>query len=134
VRRAVSETGVEAEVNKVSDLKDMRAGIMSTPAVSIDGTIKVTGRVPKIDEVKSWISWRLKKGKTMKTRSKLALVALLILAGTPIGMAATKPKNETNETVKAEQKLAIPRLLDLGADRCIPCKMMRSSPSLANWA
>lgn len=57
VRRAVAESGVEAEINKVSDLKDMmRAGIMSTPAVSVDGHIKVTGRVPKLDEVKNWIS------------------------------------------------------------------------------
>ncbi|HBN07754.1 MAG TPA: thioredoxin family protein [Cyanobacteria bacterium UBA8530] len=57
VRRAVAETGIEAEVNKVSDIKDMmRAGIMSTPAVSVDGTIKVTGRVPKLDEVKGWLA------------------------------------------------------------------------------
>lgn len=56
VRKVVSESGIEAEVQKISDLKDMMmAGIMSTPAVSVDGKVKVTGRVPKADEIKRWI-------------------------------------------------------------------------------
>lgn len=33
----------------------MTAGIMSTPAVSIDGVIKSTGKVPSKEEVASWI-------------------------------------------------------------------------------
>lgn len=56
VKKAIAETGVEAEVNKISDIKDMmRAGIMLTPAVSIDGVVKASGRVPKLDELKHWI-------------------------------------------------------------------------------
>ena len=57
VRRVIAETGITAEVVKVSDLKEMiTAGIMSTPAVAVDGAIKVTGRVPKAEEVKQWIT------------------------------------------------------------------------------
>ena len=57
VRRVITETGSTAEVVKVSDLKEMiTAGIMSTPAVAVDGAIKVTGRVPKAEEVKQWIT------------------------------------------------------------------------------
>ena len=57
VRRVIAETGITAEVVKVSDLKEMiTAGIMSTPAVAVDGAIKVAGRVPKAEEVKQWIT------------------------------------------------------------------------------
>jgi hypothetical protein len=31
------------------------AGVLATPAVSIDGVIKMSGRVPKPDEVKAWL-------------------------------------------------------------------------------
>ena len=57
VHRVVAETGIAAEVVKVSDIKEMiTAGIMSTPAVAVDGVIKVAGRVPKADEVKQWMT------------------------------------------------------------------------------
>jgi len=57
VRRVVTEAGVDATIVKVSEIKEMvTAGIMSTPAVAVDGVIKVTGRVPKADEVKQWIT------------------------------------------------------------------------------
>lgn len=56
VRRVVSESGIDADVVKVSDIKDMiTAGIMSTPAVAVDGVVKVSGRIPKADEIKQWI-------------------------------------------------------------------------------
>jgi len=57
VRKVVAETGADAQVQKVSDIKEMvTAGILSTPAVAVDGVIKVSGRVPKADEVKAWIA------------------------------------------------------------------------------
>ncbi|HBN07756.1 MAG TPA: thioredoxin [Cyanobacteria bacterium UBA8530] len=58
-------------------------------------------------------------------RSKLAIAVLLILAGTTLGMEAAKSKPEAKKPPKTEQAVVIPRLLDLGADRCIPCKMMQ---------
>ncbi|MHB9129853.1 MAG: thioredoxin family protein [Armatimonadota bacterium] len=57
VRRVVAESGVEAEVEKISDIQQIViAGILSTPGVAVDGVIKSTGRVPKPEEVKDWIS------------------------------------------------------------------------------
>ncbi len=57
VKKAVAETGVTAEVVKVSDIREMiAAGIMSTPAVAVDGVMKVTGKVPNINEIKAWIT------------------------------------------------------------------------------
>ncbi|HEY3415777.1 MAG TPA: thioredoxin family protein [Armatimonadota bacterium] len=57
VRRVIADIGIDVAVVKVSDIKDMiTAGIMSTPAVVVDGVVKVAGRVPKADEVKQWIT------------------------------------------------------------------------------
>ncbi|HEX2948467.1 MAG TPA: thioredoxin family protein [Armatimonadota bacterium] len=57
VRKVVAETGIDATVVKVSDIKAMvTAGIMSTPAVAVDGVIKIAGRVPKADDIKLWIT------------------------------------------------------------------------------
>ncbi len=56
IRRLVVESGSDAAVVKTSDLKEMiAAGIMSTPAVAVDGVVKSAGRVPKADEVMEWI-------------------------------------------------------------------------------
>ena len=56
VSEAVAEAGVAAEVKKVTDFADMaRLGVLSTPAVVIDGEIKCVGRVPKKDEVIEWL-------------------------------------------------------------------------------
>jgi len=57
VRKVVAETNAQAEVVKVTDLREMAmAGILSTPAVAVDGVIKVTGRVPSVAEVKGWLA------------------------------------------------------------------------------
>ncbi|MDL2269619.1 thioredoxin family protein [Desulfosarcina sp. OttesenSCG-928-A07] len=43
-------------VQKISDLKEMMAaGILSTPAVVIDGVVKSTGKVPSKEEISAWI-------------------------------------------------------------------------------
>ena len=56
VRRVVKESGLESEVEKVGDLKAMMAaGIISTPAVMVDGAVKSAGRVPKPEEIKKWL-------------------------------------------------------------------------------
>ena len=56
VRQAVSETGVEAQVDKVKNAMDIaKFGVFGTPAVVIDDEVKVVGRVPDLDEVKAWL-------------------------------------------------------------------------------
>lgn len=53
---ALAELNVTAEVEKVKDImKIVEAGIMLTPGLRINGKIKCSGRIPKIDEVKKWI-------------------------------------------------------------------------------
>jgi small redox-active disulfide protein 2 len=56
VKRVVAEAGADAVVEKVSDLQAMmKMGIISTPAVAVDGVLKVAGRAPKPEEIKSWL-------------------------------------------------------------------------------
>ncbi len=52
--QAVKELGVPAEINKVTDLKQIMAlGVMITPALAVNGTIKVVGKVPSVAEIKA---------------------------------------------------------------------------------
>ena len=56
VLEAVKESGVVATVEKVSDFQQMAGfGVFSTPAVVIDGEVKVVGKVPSKSEVLSWL-------------------------------------------------------------------------------
>ncbi len=53
---AVKQSGNEVEVTKVEDIKKiMGYGVMSTPALVIDGVVKTAGKVPKVEEIKGWI-------------------------------------------------------------------------------
>ncbi len=57
VRHVVDELGVGADVQKVTDFKAMaEAGVVATPAVSVDGVLKSAGRIPKSDEVREWLT------------------------------------------------------------------------------
>ena len=51
--QAVKELGLTAEINKVTDLKQIMAlGVMMTPALAVNGNIKVAGRVPSVEDIK----------------------------------------------------------------------------------
>jgi len=51
--QAVKELGVTAEINKITDLKQIMAlGVMMTPALAVNGTIKLAGRVPSVEDIK----------------------------------------------------------------------------------
>jgi len=53
---AVKQLGVEAEVIKVQDIKTItNYGVLITPALVVDGVVKVAGKVPKLEEIKGWI-------------------------------------------------------------------------------
>ncbi len=52
--QAAQELGLTYELNKVTDLKQIMAlGVMMTPALAVNGTIKVVGKVPSIPEIKA---------------------------------------------------------------------------------
>ena len=53
---AVKQSGKEIEVTKVEDIrKIMEYGVLSTPALVIDGVVKTAGKLPKAEEIKGWI-------------------------------------------------------------------------------
>jgi len=53
---AVKELGVDAEVIKVQDIKTItNYGVLMTPALVVDGVVKIAGKVPKMEEIKGWI-------------------------------------------------------------------------------
>ena len=56
-QKAVAELGIQVEVVKVEDLMEIASrGVMMTPALVIDGQVKVVGKVPTADEIKKWLS------------------------------------------------------------------------------
>lgn len=56
VREAVAESGVDADVIKVSDTMEIaKSGVFGTPAVIIDGQVKAVGKVPSKADVIGWI-------------------------------------------------------------------------------
>jgi small redox-active disulfide protein 2 len=55
--QAARELGIECDIRKVSDLDEILAfGIMSTPALVVDGTVRIHGRVPSVDQLKEMLS------------------------------------------------------------------------------
>ena len=55
-RRAVEELGIAANVEKISDIRKIIAyRIMATPGLVIEGKVKCAGRIPSVDEIKTWI-------------------------------------------------------------------------------
>lgn len=56
VMEAISEAGVEASVEKITDAMEIAGyGVFGTPAVVVDGKVKSVGKIPSKQDVKSWI-------------------------------------------------------------------------------
>ncbi len=56
VKIAVAELRVAAGVEKIADLEKILAyGIPATPGLVIDGRVKSSGRIPRLEEIKAWI-------------------------------------------------------------------------------
>ncbi|HYH03589.1 MAG TPA: thioredoxin family protein [Bacillota bacterium] len=56
VVEAVKELGIGDQVQKVTDIQEMLSyGVMSTPALVVDGKVKFSGRVPSKDEIKKYL-------------------------------------------------------------------------------
>ncbi|MFP4477344.1 MAG: thioredoxin family protein [Desulfatibacillaceae bacterium] len=56
VREAVAEAGVDANIEKVTDILEIgKYGVFGTPGVVVDNEVKCVGKVPKKEDVISWL-------------------------------------------------------------------------------
>jgi len=52
----IQELGISEEIKKVTDInKIIDYGVMITPALVIDGDVKVVGKIPSKQEIAVWI-------------------------------------------------------------------------------
>ncbi len=52
-REVVEQNGIDATITKVEDIVQiMKYGVMTTPALVVDGKVEIKGRVPSSDEIK----------------------------------------------------------------------------------
>jgi len=53
VAKAASELNIDCEIEKITDLNQiMGFGVMLTPALAIEGEVKVVGKVPAVEDLK----------------------------------------------------------------------------------
>ncbi len=56
-RDVVEQNGLDATVVKVEDIMEiMKYGVMTTPALVVNGKVEVKGRVPSADEIKQLLT------------------------------------------------------------------------------
>ncbi len=56
-RRAVEDLGLDVQVEHIYDVKEFaKRGVMMTPAVAVDGEVKIAGHVPSVGEVKKLLA------------------------------------------------------------------------------
>jgi small redox-active disulfide protein 2 len=56
-RQAADELELVYQLEKVKDLQQIMAfGVMATPALVVDGVVKVAGRVPLVEEIKKLLA------------------------------------------------------------------------------
>ena len=54
---AAQEIGLECNIEKVSDIVEITSyGVMMTPALIVDGEIKISGKVPSLDDIKTMLA------------------------------------------------------------------------------
>ncbi len=52
-REVVEQNGIDATITKVDDIMEiMKYGVMTTPAMVVNGKVEIKGRVPSSDEIK----------------------------------------------------------------------------------
>jgi small redox-active disulfide protein 2 len=57
VRKAVAIAGVDATIHKVEDMREiMKYKVMMTPAVAIDGKVRICGKIPTVEEITSLLT------------------------------------------------------------------------------
>jgi small redox-active disulfide protein 2 len=53
---AAKQTGIEYEIQKITDINEItKFGVMMTPALAVDGRVKIVGKVASPDEIKTML-------------------------------------------------------------------------------
>ena len=56
VDKAAQELGIDYELIKVTDINDIISfGVMTTPALVINGEVKISGKVPSVNDLKEYL-------------------------------------------------------------------------------
>ena len=54
---AAKALGIDCEIEKVADVKEIiKFGVMMTPALAVDGEVKVAGKVPGVEEIRGMLA------------------------------------------------------------------------------
>jgi small redox-active disulfide protein 2 len=57
VEQAVKELGLDCRIEKVTQISEiMKFGVMMTPALAVDGEVKLAGKVPAVSQLKELLS------------------------------------------------------------------------------
>jgi len=55
--QAAADLGIDYKLEKVTQVADIaKFGVMMTPALVVDGAVKVVGKVPGVDEIKAMLA------------------------------------------------------------------------------
>jgi small redox-active disulfide protein 2 len=56
-KAAADTLGIAYEMEKITQIDQiMKFGVMYTPALAVDGVVKVAGKVPSVEELKAFIA------------------------------------------------------------------------------
>lgn len=54
--QAIQELGLDVKLEKITDIMKITSfGVMMTPALAVDGQVKVVGKVPTAEEIKAFL-------------------------------------------------------------------------------
>jgi len=60
-KEVIQELDISAEITKVTNINDIiDYGVMVTPALVVDGNVKVAGKIPSKQEMTAWINEKKK--------------------------------------------------------------------------
>lgn len=55
-RAAAEQLGIDHRIEKVTEIREiLKFGVMMTPALAVDGQVKLAGRVPDVETIKALI-------------------------------------------------------------------------------
>ncbi len=56
-KEAARDLGIEYKLEKITDINDIVSfGVMMTPALAVDGKVKVWGKIPSVEEIRKILS------------------------------------------------------------------------------